>query len=190
MFCHDLWNLQSNFQLRELSYLLIYLKKPAKAGLKTFPVHIKNILVPHAGTLLGDKALSYAIKIAKLSGATINILHSVEPLPSPPPMVFAKKQDSKMRKEVEQTEDALVQDIREELQKRADYCKSKNINANSVVVKGRPEDEILKYSKNHHIDLIIMAKRRKIPGIGGMLHLGSVSRKILETSNKPVLILE
>lgn len=173
-----------------MSYLLIYLKKQAKSGLKIFPVHIKNILVPHAGTLLGDKALSYAVKIAKLSGATINILHSVEPLPGPPPMVFAKKQDSQMRKEIEQTEEALVQDIKEELQKRVDYCKSKGINANNIVVKGRPEDEILKYSKNHHIDLIIMAKRRKIPGIRGMLKLGSVSRKVLETSNKPVLILE
>jgi len=173
-----------------LSYLLIYLKKAAKAGLKIFPVHIKNILVPHAGTILGDKALSYAIKIAKLSGATINILHSVEPLPGPPPMVFAKKQDSQIRKAIEQTEEVLVQDIREELQKRADYCKSKGINANGIVVKGRPEDEILKYSKNHHVDLIIMAKRRKIPGIRGMLNLGSVSRKILEISDKPVLILE
>ena len=105
-------------------------------------------------------------------------------------MVFAKKQDSKIRKDVEQTEDALIQDIGEELQKRADYCKSKGINANSIVVKGRPEDEILKYSKNHHIDLIIMAKRRKIPGIRGLLKLGSVSRKILEMSDKPVLILE
>lgn len=166
------------------------MKKTANAGLKISPVHIKNILVPHAGTLLGDKALGYAIKIAKLSGATINILHSVEPLPGPPPMVFAKKQDSRIRKEMEQTEEALVQDIREELQKRTNYCKSKGINANSIVVKGRPEDEILKYSKNHHIDLIIMAKRRKIPGIKGVLKLGSVSRKVLETSDKPVLILE
>ncbi|QLH09366.1 universal stress protein [Candidatus Nitrosotenuis sp. DW1] len=170
-----------------MSYLLIYLKKSAKAGLKTFPVHIKNILVPHAGTLLGDKALSYAIKIAKLSGATVNILHSVEPIPGPPPLVLAKKQDSKLRKEMEQT---AVRGVREEMQKRANYCKSKGINTNCIIVRGRPEDEILKYSKSHHIDLIIMAKRRKIPGIRGLLKLGSVSRKILEISDKPVLILE
>ncbi|WKT58006.1 universal stress protein [Candidatus Nitrosotenuis chungbukensis] len=110
-----------------MSYLLIYLKKSAKTGLKTFPVHIKNILVPHAGTLLGDKALSYAIKIAKLSGATVNILHSVEPIPGPPPLILAKKQDSKMRKVVEQ---AAVRGIREEpaktrrlLQVKGDQCK-------------------------------------------------------------------
>ena len=172
-----------------MSYLLIYLRKSIRADLKQFPVHIKNILVPHAGTVLGDKALSYAIKIAKPSGATINILHAVEPFPSSP-MIFAKKQDIQMQKELAQTEKALMQDIKEELQNRADYCRKKSINANSIVVKGRPEDEILKYSKKHHVDLIIMAKRRKVPGIRGMLRLGSVSRKILEISDKPVLILE
>jgi len=163
------------------------LENPSKADLKSFPVHIKNILVPHAGTILGDKALSYAIKIAKFSGATINILHSVESLP--PPM-FTKKHDSQVQKEISQIEKSLSHDIKEELQKRVDYCKSKSINANQIVTKGRPEDAIIKYSKDHHIDLIIMAKRRKVPGIRGMLRLGSVSRKVLEISDRPILILE
>lgn len=160
------------------------------ADLKQFPVHIKNILVPHAGTTLSDKALSYAIKIAMPNGATINILYAVEPLPRPPPMIFAKKQNIQVQKELAQAEETLSQDIKEELQARADYCRKKSINTNSIVVKGRPEDEILKYSKKHHIDLIVMAKRRKVPGIRGMLRLGSVSRKILEISDTPVLILE
>lgn len=163
------------------------MEKDTKANVKSFPVHIKNILVPHAGTILGDKALSYAIKIAKLSGATVNILHSVEPFPLP---ILVKKQDPKAKKELDHAEKALADDIREELQKRVDYCRAKSINANQIVVKGRPEDAIIKYAKSHHVDLIIMAKRRKIPGIRGMLRLGSVSRKILEISDKPVLILE
>lgn len=157
--------------------------------MKQFPVHVKNILVPHAGTLLGDRALSYAIKIAKPIGATINILHAVEPLPSPPHILFRKKAELKIRQELKDTEDSLVDDIKEELYNRADFCRKKCINANSIVVKGRPEDEILKYSKNHHIDLIVMAKRRKVSGFSGMLKLGSVSRKILEISDIPVLIL-
>lgn len=95
-----------------------------------------------------------------------------------------------MQKELAYTEKALVQDIKEELQNRADYCRKKSINANSIVVMGRPEDEILKYAKKHRIDLIVMAKRRKIPGIRGMFRLGSVSRKILEISDTPILILE
>ena len=157
--------------------------------MKYFPVHIKNILVPHAGGVLGDKALSYAMEIAKVSGATINILHAVEPLPSPP-MTFPRKEYDKIQQEITHEENMLVKDIKGELQERVDHCRQKSININSIIVRGRPEDEIMKFSKKHHIDMIIMAKRRKIPGIRGMLKLGSVSRKILEISDKPVLILE
>jgi nucleotide-binding universal stress UspA family protein len=173
-----------------LSYLLIYLDRTIGSELKIFPAHIKNILVPHAGTTLGDKALSYAIKIAKFSGATVNILHVVEPLPDLFPIVFSKKEILQMHAELGQTTQALVEDIKEELKKRVDFCKSKGINANHIVIKGKPEDAIINYAKAHHVDLIVMAKRRKVPGIRGMLKLGSVSRKILEISDRPILIVE
>lgn len=158
--------------------------------MKKFPVKIKNILVPHAGTPLGDKALSYAIHLAKSFGATINILHVVEPLPSPPLFVFSKTERRKIGKELDSITRSLSQDIREELKNRAEFCRSKNINANHLVVKGRPEDKILDYAKKHHIDLIVMAKRRKLPSLQGILKLGSVSRKVLETTNKPILTVE
>lgn len=173
-----------------MSCPLIYLEKPTFGDLQTFAVKIKNILVPHAGTALGDKALSHAMHIARSNGATINILHVVEPLPEPPLFVFSKSESKLIRKELEGITDSLVKDIREELKARADFCKAKNINANYLVVKGRPEDEILNYAKSHHIDLIVMAKRRKLPGMAGILKLGSVSRKVLEATNKPILIIE
>jgi nucleotide-binding universal stress UspA family protein len=153
-------------------------------------VKIKNILVPHTGTSLGDKALSYATHIARSSGATVNILHVVEPLPGPPLFVFSKSESKQIRNELEGITNALVKDIREGLKARADFCKAKNINANYLVVKGRPEDEILNYTKNHRVDLVVMAKRRKLPGMSGILKLGSVSRKVLEAVNKPILIIE
>ena len=80
--------------------------------------------------------------------------------------------------------------MEDELKNRIKICKSKSINTNYKVTTGIPEDEIMKFSKNHKIDLIIMAKRRKIPGIKGFLKLGSVSRKILEAAKCPVLIVE
>lgn len=153
-------------------------------------MHIKNILVPHAGTVLGDRALSYAIYVAKHSGATINILHAIEPLPKPPLFVFSKSDEKRIQNEIKGITDAFADDIKDELEKRVRFCNSKNINANYVVVTGSPENEILKFSKARHIDLLIMAKRRRIPGIKGVLKLGSVTRKILEASGKPVLIIE
>ena len=47
-----------------------------------------NILVPHAGTNAGDKALDHAKEIAKKHGSNITILHIVENIPIPPSLTF------------------------------------------------------------------------------------------------------
>jgi nucleotide-binding universal stress UspA family protein len=153
-------------------------------------MHIKNILVPHAGTLGGDKALSDAIYIAKITGATINILHVVEPIPGPPKFIFSSTERRVIQSEFKNAENSVKKWLNEELKNRVKICKSKNINANYKVTTGIPENEIMKFAKEKDIDLIIMAKRRKIPGIKNFLKLGSVSRKILEVAKCPLLITD
>jgi len=153
-------------------------------------MHIKNILVPHAGTLGGDKALSDAIHIAKITGATINILHVVESIPGPPRFIFSSTERREIQSELRKAEKTVKKGMDQDLKDRVKICKSKNINANYKVINGIPEKEIMKFSKEKDIDLIIMAKRRKIPGIKNIFKLGSVSRKILEVAKCPVLITE
>ena len=153
-------------------------------------MHIKNILVPHAGTMAGDKALSDAIHIAKITGATINILHVIEPFSDPPKLVFTSTERREIQSKSKDAINVMKKGMEDELENRIKICKSKNINANYKVIIGIPEDEIMKFSKNHNVDLIVMAKRRKVPGIKGFLQLGSVSRKILEAAKRPVLIVE
>ena len=153
-------------------------------------MHIKNILVPHAGTLGGDKALSNAIHIAKMSGATINILHVIEPIPQPPKFVFTSNERKEIQSKLKNVEKTIKNGISEELEDRVKICKSKKINANYKIESGIPEEEIINFTKKNDIDLIIMSKRRKIPGFKNLLNLGSVSRKILETAKCPVLITE
>jgi nucleotide-binding universal stress UspA family protein len=153
-------------------------------------MHIKNILVPHAGTLGGDKALSDAIHLAKITGATINILHVVEPIPGPPKFIFSSTERKTIQSELKNAENIVKKGMDEDLKDRVKICQSKNINANYKVTTGIPEKEIMKFTKEKGIDLIIMAKRRKIPGIKNFLKLGSVSRKILEVAKCPVLITD
>ena len=42
-----------------------------------------KILLPHAGTPAGDKALEHAMKIAKDSTGKITLLHVITPIPTP-----------------------------------------------------------------------------------------------------------
>ncbi|KRT60768.1 MAG: UspA domain-containing protein [Thaumarchaeota archaeon CSP1-1] len=151
---------------------------------------LKNILVPHAGTPGGDIALRKAIYFAKLSGATINILHVVEPILKPPIFTFSKSEVKSMQKELDATTNRIKSDMEQAMKRRATLCHSKNINATYKVSVGLPEQEIIKFAKYYNTDLIIMSKRRKIRGFKGILKLGSVSRKILESVKRSVLLFD
>jgi len=140
---------------------------------------LKNILVPHAGTPGGDIALRKAIYFAKISGATINILHVVEPILKPPIFTFSKSEVKSMQKELDATTNRIKLDMEQAMKRCATLCHSKNINATYKVSVGLPEQEIIKFARYYDADLIIMSKRRKIRGFKGILKIGGGLGKFL-----------
>ena len=77
-----------------------------------------------------------------------------------------------------------------EFEKREKQCKKNEIETITQVVTGSAYDEILKAIKKYKVDLVVMAKRRKLKGIKGLLSLGSVSRKVVENTTCPILMLD
>jgi len=61
----------------------------------------RSILVPHAGTKAGDKALDHAKKIAKTNDSEITILHIIENIPIPPTITFSIER-KELAKEIKQ----------------------------------------------------------------------------------------
>ena len=149
-----------------------------------------KILVPHAGTPAGDKALIHAIHIAKLSSSEIILLHVIDDFPHVPVFTLHTSQVSKIKKEIVHVTKEMKSVMEKEMEKRVEMCKKDGIKSSSRVVTGLPTEEILKIVKNQKIDLIVMAKRRKLKGIKSFLILGSVSRKIIEHASCPILMID
>ena len=149
-----------------------------------------TILVPHAGTPAGDLALKHAIHIAKSSSSEIIILHVIEDFPHVPLFSLHASQVTKIKKEIAQVVKEMKSAMEKEMTKRIDKCKKNEIDSHLKVIVGLPAEEILKIVKNQKIDLIVMAKRRKLKGIKSLLTLGSVSRKIIEGTSCPVLMMD
>ena len=150
----------------------------------------KNILVPHAGTPAGDLALNHAIHIAKSSKAEITLLHVIEEFPHVPVFALHASQASKIKKDLAEIAKEMEIVMEKEMEKRIETCKENGIKSVLKVITGLPAEEIMKIVKSQKIDLIVMAKRRKLKGIKGLLSLGSVSRKIVETASCPVLMMD
>jgi len=150
----------------------------------------KTILVPHAGTSEGDIALRHAIHIAKSSSAKIILLHVIEEFPQVP-LGFAlhSSQITKIRKQIAEMTREMKITMEKQMTARLELCK-KHGDTSLKIIAGLPAEEILKIVKNQKIDLIVMAKRRKLKGLKSLLTLGSVSRKIVENTSCPVLLID
>ncbi len=149
----------------------------------------KKILVPHAGTPAGDKALKHAVHIAKSDSSEILILHVVEALQRPPTFAMSGLGGRVLVREFRKAAKESIINRKKEMEKKVEYYKLQNINIRYKVVTGYADEEITRHVKNHKFDLIIMAKRRNLSGIKRLLSLGSVSRKIVELGRCPVLLI-
>lgn len=151
----------------------------------------KTILVPHAGTPAGDEALKHAIFIAKSSSAKIIQLHIVENiLYHPATFALADSEREKLLKSIQTTNEEIKKEMEKVMEQKLQQCKENNIESVLKVVTGNPAEEIIKAVNENNVDLIVMAKRRKLKGVKKLLSLGSVSRKVIENVTCPVLLLD
>ena len=150
----------------------------------------KTILVPHAGTIGGDEALKHAIFIAKHSSSKIILLHVVEEISHPPSFALSSSERETLLKNINDANSEIRTAMISEMEKRTKICKENGIESSVKVAIGSAAEEILKVIQKNNVDLIIMAKRRKLKGIKSLLTLGSVSRKIVENTSCPILLMD
>ena len=150
----------------------------------------KKILVPHAGTPAGDKALQHAVHIAKSDSSEILILHVVEALQRPPTFALSGLEAKNLVRAFRKAAKESIKNREKEMERKVEHYKLQNIHIRHKVVTGYADEVITRYLKNHKFDLVVMTKRRKLSGIKKLLSLGSVSRKIVEIGRCPVLLID
>ena len=149
----------------------------------------KTILVPHGGTEGGDKALEHAIFAASESSKII-ILHVVEQLQYPPSFALSFSERENLIDSICQANEEMKEDMRKMMEKHIQRCKNHGIESEIRVEIGDAAEHILDLVQKEGVDLIVMAKRRKLKGMKKLLSLGSVSRKIVENVTCPVTLID
>ena len=149
----------------------------------------KKILVPHAGTKAGNKALEHARNVAKSNDAKITILHVVEQIPTPPLVTFSIER-KEWAKQLTAARREMKLEMHDKMEHLAKKLRVEDIPTSVKVLHGFPEEEISRIANSEKYDLIIMAKRKKLPGFKAILKLGSVSRKVLEQISCPIMLID
>jgi nucleotide-binding universal stress UspA family protein len=122
-----------------------------------------SILVPYDGTEISDKAVTRAIEFTKAFNSEIILLHAIK--------------ENLKEAWNEMAQDRSINNITKE-----------NIKSTLRVVIGSPSEKILEFANANQIDLIIMGSQR-LETISKIKALGSVSRKVSEAADCPVLIV-
>lgn len=141
----------------------------------------KNILFPTDFSKISLSVAQNVVDIAKEYGAKIHVLYVLEKIP---PILTIRS--------IDLTEDAITKSLTEEADKSIQKTKEQLSSFGDVEIvtncrKGIDYEEIVKYSKENSIDLIVLSTH----GRTGLLHtlIGSVAEKVIRYSETPVLVI-
>ena len=149
-----------------------------------------KILLPHDGTEISDKALEKSKEFAKAFNAELYIVHVIEHIPIPPSLILGNE-----RQWIAESRRSIAKKLKEGWLKMAKekinpVLEKENIKFNtSVLTDEQPlSEQILKFASDNKVNLIIVGSKR-LNKISKIKALGSVSRKISENADCPVMII-
>ena len=152
------------------------------------PSPYTRILVPHDGSEMSDKALNHALYVAKMANGEIVIFHVMESDSIPPSTLLAFiKPGAGLEEAREQVRSIFEGAVGRMFEERVQAAKASGIDTVSYkITAGKPADAIVTESEVGEYDLIIMASSRIASRIRA---LGSTARRVLDSTNKPVLLV-
>ena len=144
-----------------------------------------KILVPYDGSKFSQKALQTAKILAKAYGSTIYLSTVVDVSYVPPPGLIRSRET---RKSFAQIKDSVRHSVETALEQRKEECKYEGIKVSTHITEGSASDELLKFIIKNDIDLVVIGSQG-LSGFSKLRALGSVSRKISELADCPVMIV-
>ena len=145
---------------------------------------IKKILVALDGSKAANHALDYAVDLAEVTSAELELLTVVPPvfLPSYSAYVIKSSAIAEVAKKLETSCRGVLSKAQIEVQK-----KKPEVKVSTKFEKGTPDKKIVKRAKDGNFDIIVMGCR----GLGGRGDtLGSVSSRVVDKARCPILIVK
>lgn len=149
---------------------------------------LTKILVPYDGSKFSEKALQRAIELAHNLDSKIFLFSVVYVDYISPPGMLGLVRTKSEKESIKKWEGRVMADTEKMLKTAAKKCESKGITVSYSYARGNIASEILNFSKKKKISLIVIGSQG-LRGIEKIKTLGSVSRRVSEHANCPVLII-
>jgi len=141
--------------------------------------NVKKILIPIDGSDYSMRAAEYGLGIAKMIDAQIMVVYVMDQTLLDQVLRVADRED-------------VERDLKKDGQQYINYvlkvAQKESVKAGSLLVKGRPFEQIVHLAKELNMDLIVMGTYG-LKGADRIL-IGSVAEKVIEYSPCPVLVVK
>jgi nucleotide-binding universal stress UspA family protein len=151
---------------------------------------ISNIVVTDDGTEASDKAIEKASELAEQMNISLILLHVIDDLGVPATLILGNDKAAievarvTIGKALEKGWNQRANTIIEKLKMEKNI-----IHIRSYCAWGVASEEILKFVQDNKIDMVVMGSGKRLKGISKIGALGSVTRKVSEMADCPVLIV-
>ena len=150
---------------------------------------IGNIIVTDDGTDVSDKALEIACEIAGPCGACITLLHVIEHIEDPESMIFGNDKELIEKAKLMNLRPSMENTWQKRAQEKIKKLREQNLQSDSKCLTGDIAEKILEYAHSKKVDMIVMGSSNRLKGISKIKALGSITRKVSELADCPVLII-
>lgn len=143
-------------------------------------IQIKNILVPIDFSTNSYQVFELGHCLAKQNGANLHLIHVIDP-------VYCYEQKPRIS-DLEFVHKIRFENAKEELRKFKFEVPHSEVEIIESLIEGIPHKEILNYSRQNDIDLIVIASH----GWTNLSHMlmGSIADKIMRQSDVPVICVK
>jgi nucleotide-binding universal stress UspA family protein len=159
---------------------VLLIRTPAEDTLIKDKRLIRKILVPLDGSKTGETIIECAEVLAEALGAELVLLQVLEPLR------IVAGFESVAPSSIPQGEESIKASATDYLDKVEKPLKQKGIKTSVEIVWGSAAERIIEYAESNNVDLITISSRG-LSGVGRWV-LGSVTEKVLQSGDKPVLV--
>lgn len=145
----------------------------------------RKILVPYDGSSFSERAVEHAAYLAKLSGANLLLVNATV-LPT---LIYIYHEAANAAiNEVAQTLAGSSGEAVRSLSMLTERINKQGIAASYKHAVGDPAELIIETAEKEEVDLVVMGSKG-LHGLSKIKALGSVTRKVAERVNCPVLIV-
>ena len=153
-----------------------------------FSKMLSRILVPYDGSKHSIKALVTAMELAHNLDSEIFLFSVIYVDYISPPGMLGLIRTKSEKEAIKKWTKSVTGDTEKMLKLAIKRCDDKGISASYNIVQGNVANEILNFAKKKKISLIVIGSQG-LHGIGKLMTLGSVSRKVSEQARCPILLV-